>query len=35
MVVLTLLLSSCGRKGALEHLKDEKRPNFGNVVDEN
>lgn len=31
---LTILASSCGRRGALEHLPDEKRPNFDNVIDE-
>jgi len=30
----SLALTSCGRKGALSHPKDEKRPKFAKVVDE-
>ena len=30
----SLALISCGRKGALSHPKDEKRPKFTKVVDE-
>jgi predicted small lipoprotein YifL len=30
---LFLALNACGRKGPLEHLKDEKRPKFDKVID--
>lgn len=32
ILISLLLLTSCGRKGALEHLPDEKRPKFDNVI---
>ena len=35
LILLSILaLSSCGRKGPLDHLKDEKRPKFDRVIDE-
>jgi len=35
MIFLSILaLSSCGRKGPLDHPKDEKRPKFDRVIDE-
>jgi predicted small lipoprotein YifL len=33
-LISLLTLTSCGKKGALEHLKDEKRPKFDKVIDE-
>jgi len=32
--LMLFALNSCGRKGPLEHLPDEKRPKFDKVIDE-
>ncbi len=34
LLIFLLTLASCGKKGPLEHLKDEKRPKFDKVIDE-
>lgn len=34
ILILLLALTSCGRKGPLDHPQDEKRPKFDHVVDE-
>ena len=34
LLISFLALTSCGKKGPLEHLKDEKRPKFDKVIDE-
>ena len=34
LIISLLTLTSCGRKGPLEHPKDEKRPKFNRVSDE-
>jgi predicted small lipoprotein YifL len=32
--ILSLAMTSCGRKGPLDHPQDEKRPKFDRVIDE-
>jgi len=34
LIIFTLLLSSCGKKGPLEELPNRQKPKFDNVVDE-
>lgn len=34
LIISLLTLSSCGKKGPLEHPADEKRPKFNRVSDE-
>jgi hypothetical protein len=33
-LIIFVILSSCGRKGALEPVGEQKRPKFDNVVEE-
>lgn len=32
ILAIFFVITSCGRKGDLENLPDEKRPNFENVI---
>jgi predicted small lipoprotein YifL len=34
LLLIILILNSCGKKGPLEELPDRKKPKFDNVIDE-